>query len=51
MKLDLVPFEIAVKLKEKGFQELCHSYYFEDGEFIENSIKDVIGMDYGSEIE
>ena len=28
MKEDFVPYELAVKLKEKGFKEKCYAYYF-----------------------
>ena len=31
MKEDFVPYDIAVKLKEKGFKEKCFAYYFPDG--------------------
>lgn len=31
MNEDFVPFELAVKLKEKGFNELCYGYYHCDG--------------------
>lgn len=30
MNADFVPFELAVKLKEKGFRELCLAYYTND---------------------
>lgn len=30
MNEDFVPFELAVKLKEKGFRELCLAYYTND---------------------
>ena len=44
-----VKFEIAKLLKEKGFDKPTLHFYFEDGEFRENTLKDVTGMDYGSE--
>lgn len=28
MNEDFVPYELAVKLKEKGFKEKCYAYYF-----------------------
>ena len=31
MNEDFVPFELAVKLKEKGFNEPCYGYYHRDG--------------------
>lgn len=34
--MDLVPFEIAKKLKEKGFIEECIAYYHTDGELLYN---------------
>lgn len=30
MNEDFIPFELAVKLKEKGFRELCLAYYTND---------------------
>lgn len=33
MKEQFVPYEIALKLKEKGFVELCFAFYEADGEF------------------
>ena len=33
---DFVPFELAVKLKEKGFREDCIAYYHTDGELLYN---------------
>lgn len=30
MNEDFVPFELAVKLKEKGFKELCFAFYTND---------------------
>lgn len=33
---DFVPFEIAKKLKEKGFSEECIAYYHTDGELLYN---------------
>lgn len=44
----LVSFELAKLLKEKGFDKKTLSYYFEDGEFRENQIKDTYGY-YGDE--
>jgi hypothetical protein len=38
-----VTFEQAKWLKEKGFDILVNHYYFEDGEFRENFIKDTYG--------
>ena len=31
MNDDFTPFELAVKLKEKGFNEPCYGYYHRDG--------------------
>ena len=31
MKEDFVSYDIAVKLKEKGFKEKCYAYYFPKG--------------------
>ena len=31
MNEDFIPFELAVKLKEKGFNEPCYGYYHRDG--------------------
>lgn len=31
MNEDFAPFELAVKLKEKGFNEPCYGYYHHDG--------------------
>ena len=31
MNEDFVPFELAVKLEEKGFNEPCYGYYHRDG--------------------
>jgi hypothetical protein len=31
MKKEFVPYELAVKLKELGFNEPCFGYYLEDG--------------------
>ena len=31
MNEDFAPFELAVKLKEKGFNEPCYGYYHRDG--------------------
>lgn len=31
MNEDFVPFELAIKLKEKGFNEPCYGYYHRDG--------------------
>jgi len=43
MKEQLISFETAKLAKEKGFNILQHSYYFEDGEFKENSLKGTNG--------
>ena len=50
MKEQLISFETAKLAKEKGFNILQHSYYFEDGEFKENSLKGTNGY-YGEEYE
>lgn len=47
---DYCSFEVSKLLKEKGFSILCSHYYFEDGEFKQNEIRDTTGMDYGSDI-
>ena len=41
---DFVTFEIAKKLKEKGFKEQCLAYYTQDAEFYYNT-------SYGSDVE
>ena len=50
MKEQLINFETAKLAKEKDFNILQHSYYFEDGEFKENSLKGTNGY-YGEEYE
>ena len=50
MEEQLISFETAKLAKEKGFNLLTHSYYFEDGEFKENSLKGTNGY-YGEEYE
>ena len=50
MKEQLISFETAKLAKEKDFNILQHSYYFEDGEFKENSLKGTNGY-YGEEYE
>lgn len=35
MNEDFVPFELAKKLKEKGFREECYGYYGKNGNFFE----------------
>ena len=50
MKEELITFETAKLAKEKDFNILQHSYYFEDGEFKENSLKGTNGY-YGEEYE
>lgn len=42
--MDFVTFEIAKKLKEKGFKEQCLAYYTQDTEFYYNTC-------YGSDIK
>ena len=44
---DFVPFELAIKLREKGFREDCIAYYHTDGELIYNS-DEYRGGDYRS---
>ena len=44
-------FEVSKLLKEKGFKQPTLCYYFEDGIFVQNSYKDITGMDYGKEFE
>lgn len=46
----LVSFKTAKLAKEKGFNILTHSYYFEDGEFKENSLTGTNGY-YGEDYE
>ena len=41
---DFVPYDIAVKLKEKGFKEQCLAYYTKDSNFYYNT-------SYGSDVE
>lgn len=48
MKETLISFETAVLAKEKGFKEVTHSFYFEDGEFKENELTGTNGY-YGEE--
>ena len=48
MKEDIISFKTAKLAREKGFKELCYSYYFEDGEFKEYQINDTYGY-YGDE--
>ncbi len=50
MQEELISFETAKLAKEKGFDILTHSYYFEDGEFREHSLKGTNGY-YGEEYE
>ena len=50
MEEKLISFETAKLAKEKDFNILQHSYYFEDGEFKENSLKGTNGY-YGEEYE
>lgn len=50
MKEQLISFETAKLTKEKGFNLLTHSYYFEDSEFREHSLKGTNGY-YGEEYE
>ena len=48
MEEKLISFETAVLAKEKGFEEVTHSFYFEDGEFKENELTGTNGY-YGEE--
>ena len=50
MEDTLISFETAKLAKEKGFDILTHSYYFEDSEFKEHSLKGTNGY-YGDEYE
>ena len=50
MEEQLISFKTAKLAKEKDFNILQHSYYFEDGEFKENSLKGTNGY-YGEEYE
>lgn len=50
MKEQLISFETAKLAKEKGFSIPAHSYYFEDGEFKENSLTGTNGY-YGEDYE
>ena len=50
MEEQLISFETAKLAKEKGFNILTHSYYFEDREFKENSLTGTNGY-YGDEYE
>lgn len=47
-KEDLVPFELAKKLKDKGFNRQCYLYYTADGEI--ESTKIQMNHNYGSDI-
>lgn len=44
MKEDFVTYELAVKLKKKGFKEQCLAYYSKDSDFYYNT-------SYGSDVE
>lgn len=48
MENQLISFKTAVLAKEKGFDKLTHSYYFEDGEFREFALAGTNGY-YGEE--
>lgn len=48
MEETLISFETAVLAKKKGFKEVTHSLYFEDGEFKENELTGTNGY-YGEE--
>lgn len=48
MKEQIVSFETAKLAKEKGFNIQCINYYFEDGEFRENTLTGTNGY-YGDE--
>ena len=50
MQEQIVNFETAKLAKEKGFNISTHSYYFEDTEFKEHSLKGTNGY-YGDEYE
>ena len=50
MKEQLIEFETAKLAKEKGFEEYCHSYYFEDSTFKEFILTGTNGY-YGEEYE
>ena len=50
MEETIITFETSKLAKEKGFDILQHSYYFEDGEFKEHSITGTNGY-YGEEYE
>lgn len=42
-------FDVSRLLRDKGFKKPTLCYYFEDGEFRENVLRDTVGMDYGAE--
>ena len=48
MQEQLISLETAKLAKEKGFNEPCFNYYFEDGEFRENIYTGTTGY-YGGE--
>lgn len=48
MRDTIVGFEVAKLAREKGFDEECFNYYFEDGEFREHVLTDTYGY-YGEE--
>ena len=48
MKEQIISFETAKLAKEKGFNIQCINYYFEDGEFRENTLTGTNGY-YGDE--
>lgn len=43
-----INFDLSKLLKEKDWNKPTLNFYFEDGEFKENVLKETTGMDYGS---
>lgn len=41
---DFVPYELAVKLKEKGFREKCFAFYYKQGGFQWNCMRADTGL-------
>lgn len=42
--MEIVPFEIAKKLKEKGFREKCFAFYYKQGGFQWNCMRADTGL-------
>lgn len=44
MNKDFVPYELALKLKEKGFREKCFAFYYKQGGFQWNYMRANTGL-------